>query len=84
MAATTSIKFTNFFEDGTTSDLVIGDFDSKDFNTTKYATMKAAVKEFNANFAESGYATKLQSKTGANWQRIDAVQVITTERIYYF
>lgn len=79
--ATTSVKFTNFFEDGTTSDLVIGDFNPEDLQTN---VIKQRVKLFNEQMETSDFPKRLQSKNGANWQKISQVQLITAERVYFF
>lgn len=80
MAATSVIKFTNVFEDGTTSDLTVGEIEYGKVPTS----LKTDIKNFNASMESSQYPDLLVSKTGAKWKRIGSVQVITTQREYIF
>lgn len=82
--ATTVVKYTNTFEDGSNYTLTIGDFDPYKIDSD---TIKDGVIELNQNMGTGTYANypdMLLSKTGAQWRRISRVQLITTNRTYLF
>lgn len=77
--ATASVTFTNTFEDGETSKLVINNVQS-----TKLSALKSKVIAFNESIATSDYPTRMVSKTGAKWKRISNVEITVTDRTYLF
>lgn len=87
VTATSNVKFTNAFADGTTFVLTLGTFDPESVDTD---AVKAGVIEFNQKIGDpnypdfADYPDLMLSKTGAKWNRINRVQVITAAREYLF
>lgn len=80
MAATTNIKITNEFADNTTQAITIGPVETTKLNPT----LKEDIIAFNSSMQSAGYGSYLQSKAGADWVGISAVEIITTDRQYIF
>lgn len=81
MAATSTIQFTNQFEDETTAKISVGPVIA---NQIDKEALRSKVVEFNKNIATNGFATKMVSKGGAAWRGVSAVTITTTERDYLF
>lgn len=80
MAATTVIKITNEFADDTRQSISVGPIDAMKLSPT----LKDDIIAFNASMQSAGYGSYLQSKAGADWVGISAVQIVTTDRQYIF
>ena len=85
--ASSVVKFTNVFEDGSEMDITVGEISP---TASALMSIKAKVMEFNEKIGDERYPDFVDfpdlmvSKTGAKWKRIDKVQIITTQRNYIF
>lgn len=85
--ASSVVKFTNVFEDGSEMDITVGEISP---TASALMSIKSKVMEFNSKIGKedfpdfADFPNLMVSKTGAKWKRIDKVQIITTQRNYIF
>lgn len=82
--ATSTLKFTNAFADGTTRILNVGTLDTASIDPNIVTKIKNFNNETTRNQLYAGFDNAFVSENGAKFTAIKAAEIVTSQRTYYY